>query len=242
MHVSSRPHRLVIAGADACMQERMRAVVRAWPQLQLVGEVSGGGEAIAAVAELAPDVLLLDMEIPGASACSVTRAVLTRQPQLGIVVWIKVLDSTDLPDLKATAMRRAGASGCIDSAAAAQEVAHALVCASLGIAFVSTRLRSRALLRATVTPREHEVLTLLAAGWTTAHIARTIGIAPTTVSSHSARICQKMGLAGRAEVAAAGRDLGLGRDLDATTDLSAYYTAAHRRREVFARSDCAPGR
>jgi DNA-binding NarL/FixJ family response regulator len=237
--MSAGPIRLVLAGTDACLRERVRALAHAQLQLQLAGDVPSGDEAVAAVADLAPDVLLLDMEITGATACSVTRAVLTRRPQLGIVVWIEVFDSTELPDLKAAAMQRSGASGCIDSAADAQELAHALVCASLGKAFVSARLRRRALLRATLTPREHEVLTLLAAGWTTAHIARTIGIAPATVSSHTAGICQKVGLAGRAEVVAMGRDLGLGRDMDATTDLSAYYAASHHRCEAFARSDCA---
>jgi len=240
--MSAGPLRLVLAGADPCLRDWMRAIVHARPQLQLVGDVARGDEAIAVVADLAPAVLLLDIEVTGASACSVTRAVLTRRPQLGIVVWIGVRDSTELPELKAAALQRAGASGCVDSAVDAQELAHAVVCASVGTAYVSNRLRRRALLRATLTPREHEVLTLLAAGRTSAHIARTIGIATATVSSHTARICQKVGLAGRAEAAAMGRDLGLGRDLEVTTDLAAYYAASHHRREALARSDCARGR
>jgi DNA-binding NarL/FixJ family response regulator len=180
-----------------------------------------------AVAELAPDVLVLDMEIRGIHAFSVTRTVLAHRPQLGIAAWIALDDSTELPDWKASSLQQAGVCCCVDDMADHTEVEQALVCAPARKPFLSQRLT----LRATLTGREHEVLALLAAGWTTAQIARTIKITPATVSSHTARIGRKLGLAGRAEVGAAGRDLGLGRDLDATTDLYAYYGVYHVKRE-----------
>jgi DNA-binding NarL/FixJ family response regulator len=223
--------RLVLAGSDARLQERVRAVVEARPQLLLVRAASSGEEAIATVAELAPDVLVLDMEIMGVHAYSVIRAVLTRRPLQGNVAWIDLVDSTELPDLKAASLQRGGVCCCVDTAADEAEVEQAIVCASAGKEFLSQRLTRRATLRATLTPREHELLALLAAGWTRAQIARTIGIAPATVSSHTARIwriCRKLGRAWRAEVAQAGRELGLGRDMDTSTDLYAYYVASQR--------------
>jgi hypothetical protein len=77
------------------------------------------------------------------------------------------------------------------------------------------------------------VLALRAAGLTTAQIARTLKITPATVQSHTARIGQKLGLAGHAEVVQAGRELGLGRDMNATTDLGAYYAVSYVKREQF---------
>jgi DNA-binding NarL/FixJ family response regulator len=232
------PIRLVLAGTDVRMRERVRAVIATRPQLLLVRDVTGGEEAIAAVAALAPDVLVLDMEITGIHAFSVTRTVLALRPQLGIAVWIDLYDSSKLPDWKASSMQRAGACCCVDDAADPAELEQALVCAAAGKeAFLSHRLT----LRATLTGREHELLALLAAGWTTAQIARKIKIAPATVYTHTARICRKLGLAGHAEVAEAGRNLGLGRDMDVTTDLDANYRAYHAKREEFYRARSASG-
>jgi DNA-binding NarL/FixJ family response regulator len=235
--------RLALAGSDARLRERVRAVVEARPQLLLVRDISSGEEAIATMAELAPDVLVLDMEIMGVHACSVTRAALSQRPQLGIVAWIDLVDSTELPNLKAASLQRGGVCCCVDTATDTYEaeIEQAIVCASAGKASLSHRLTRRATLRATLTPCEHELLALLAAGWTVAQIARTIGIAPATVSSHTARICRKLGRAGRAEIAEAGRELGLGRDIDTATDLDAYYAASHVKREAFSRVWCTGG-
>jgi len=234
--MSARPIRLVLAGSDARLREQVCAVVDAQPQMLLDSAVHSGEEAIAAVAELAPDVLVLDMQITGMHACSVTRSVLTLRPQLGIVVWIELADSADLPDEKALLMQRAGAC-CVDTAADDTEIEQAIVCASEAKPFLGHRLT----LRASLTPREHELLAVLAAGWTTAQIARTFQIAPATVYSHTARICRKLGLAGHAAVAEAGRELGLGCDMDTTTDLDAYYAAYHLKRKEFYRAGCARG-
>jgi DNA-binding NarL/FixJ family response regulator len=137
-----------------------------------------------------------------------------------MVVWIEVDDSTPLPDDQARTMQHAGAC-CVDTSADDAEIEQAIVCATTGKAFLSHRL----MLRRSLTPREQEVLGYLAAGWTTAQIARALLITPSTVSSHMARICRKLGLASRAEAAEAGHDLGLGCDLAAATNLGAYYAA-----------------
>lgn len=236
--MSAGPFRLVLAGTDERMRERVHAAVEAWPQMLLVGEVFRGEDAIATVAELAPDVLILDMEIMGVHACSVTRMALELRPQLGIVVWIALDDSTDLPDLKTWSMQRTGACCCVDDGADHAEIAQAMICASMGKAFLSHRLT----LRATLTPREHEMLALLAAGWRTAQIAQTLKIRPGTVYSHTERICRKLGLGGHAEAAEAGRDLGLGRDMDATTDLDVYDAVYQVKREEFYRARSASER
>jgi hypothetical protein len=81
----------------------------------LVREVVCGEAAISAVAELAPDVLILEMEITGVHACSVTHSALALRPQLGIAVWI-ALDDTELPDEQAWWMRHGGVCCCVDDA------------------------------------------------------------------------------------------------------------------------------
>jgi DNA-binding NarL/FixJ family response regulator len=235
--MSAGPIRLVLAGADERLRERVHAAIEARPQMFLVGEVIRGDEAISAVAELAPDVLILHMEITGVHACSVTRAALALRPQLGIVVWIALDDSTEVPDEQALWKRHGGVCCCIDDAADHEEITQALLCASTGTTFLSHRLT----LWASLTPREHEVLALRAAGWRTAQIARTLKLAPGTVYRHTERICRKLGLARYSEAAEAGRDLGLGRDMDATTDLNIYSRAFHLRREEFYQARRASG-
>jgi DNA-binding NarL/FixJ family response regulator len=236
--VSAGPLRLLLAGSDARLRERMRAVVEARPQMLLVGAVPTGENAVATVAELAPDVLILDMEMAGAHACSVTRSALALRPQLGIVGWIELVDSAGLPDEKAVAMQHVGRCCCVDSGADDAEIEQAIVSAAAGTPVLSRRL----LLRASLTPREYEVLALTAAGWTAAHIARTLMIAPATVYRHTARICRKLGLERQADMAEAGRALGLGCDRDTTTDLDAYYAAYQVKREEWYRAWRASGR
>jgi DNA-binding NarL/FixJ family response regulator len=223
MPISAGSIRIVLAGSDERMREQVHAVLEARPHMLLVSDVTAGEEAIAAVAEPAPDVLVLDMEITGVHACSVTRAALAPPPQLGIAVWIAPDDSTELPDEKARWMQHGGVCCCVDAGADHEEIALALACASAGKAFLSHRLA----LRASLTPPQHEVLALRAAGRRTAQIARTLKITPGTVYRHTERICGKLGLAGHGEAAEAGRNLGLGRDTDAS------YRTFHVRREEF---------
>jgi DNA-binding NarL/FixJ family response regulator len=116
----------VLARSDVHMQEQVRAVVAIQSHVLLIGEVTGGQEALAAVAACAPDVLVLDMQISGVHACNVTRTTLTHQPQLGIVVWIE-LDDGELPDSQAWMMQGAGVCG-VDSAADHAEIEQAIYC------------------------------------------------------------------------------------------------------------------
>jgi hypothetical protein len=117
-------------------------MVAARPQMLLVLDVTSGEEAIAAVAELAPDVLFLDREI--------THGLSRIQPDtydLGPaaagrhrVVWIDLCDSTELPDWKAWLMQRAGVGRDVDDTAAHEEIPQAIVCASTGKSSLSHRL------------------------------------------------------------------------------------------------------
>jgi two-component system nitrate/nitrite response regulator NarL len=161
--MSTGPIRLVLASSDVRMREQVDAVVATQPQMLLGSAVTCAQEAIMAAAEIVPDVLMLDMHIQGVHACSVTRTALTARPQLGVVVWIELGDSSDLPDAQAWTMQRAGVC-CVDTSAGHAEIEQAIVCATTGKAFLSHRLT----LRASLSGREHKLLALIAAGWTTA--------------------------------------------------------------------------
>jgi DNA-binding NarL/FixJ family response regulator len=178
--VSAGPLRLLLAGSDVRLRKRMHAVVEARPQMLLVGAVPTGENAVAAVAELAPDVLILDVEMAGAHACTVTRSALALRPQLGMVVWIELVDGAGLPDEKAVTMQHVGRCCCVDSVADDAEIEQAIVSAAAGRPCLSRRL----MLRASLTPREYEVLALTAAGWTAAQIAQT-SAAPASTRSFS---------------------------------------------------------
>jgi DNA-binding NarL/FixJ family response regulator len=225
------PIRVMLAGSNDRMRDKVRKAVEGLPEGILVGEATDGQQAISAVLELQPDVVVMDMEISGVHAVEVTRAILSLHRRVGIVVWIDLNERSDLPDEKAAWMRHVGVHGCLDSDAERPEIERAIASAARSEAFLSFRLTQRA----SLSPREHEILMLVAAGWTNTRIAKARKITPSTVSSHIVRIYRKLRLVGRAEAVARGRALGLGRDIDVTTDLDSYYAGNRAKREEFYR-------
>jgi DNA-binding NarL/FixJ family response regulator len=224
------PARVLVAGIDQRMRERVREAIAALPDAHLVGEVESGEQAIMGAKDLQPDVLVLDMEVPGVHAIGVTRTVLSQHPQVGIVVWIALSEGWDLPYEKASWIQHAGACCCVDDKADQTEVEQALMSAARGERFLSSHLRQRAALSL----REHHMLSLLAAGWTDAHIAGTLKITRSTVRRHIVRISQKLGIGGRDEAVIRGRELGFGRDSEELTAIGTFNSVAYyKRREEF---------
>jgi DNA-binding NarL/FixJ family response regulator len=224
--------RVMLAGSNERMRHKVREAVEALSEAVLVGEVARGEQAISGAMELQPDVVVMDVEICGVHAIEVTRAILRLHRRVGIVAWIDLDERSDLPDEKTSWMRHFGVHGCLDSDAERPEIEQAIASVAKGEAFISFRLAQRA----TLSPREREILTLIAAGWTNTRIAKERKITPSTVSSHIVRICRKVGIGGRAEAVARGRALGLGRDIDETTDLDSYYAGNRAKRDEFYRA------
>lgn len=181
----------------------------------VVGEAGSAAEAERLVAELHPDVVVMDVRLPDASGLDTTRALRARNPELGIVVL--TMYAGDDQVLKAL---QAGASAFIPKSAPAQEVLAAARHAAEAPSTFSAAdligvLRRSSMERITLSAREQEVLALLAEGLSVAAIAKQLYISTSTTKSHIARLYEKLGAGNRAHAMVSAMRLGL---LPATDD------------------------
>jgi DNA-binding NarL/FixJ family response regulator len=180
--------------------------------IETVGEAASGEEAVALVAECDPDVVVMDLSMPGIGGVEATRRIVTRHPS------VKVLALT-MVDEQATlfAALRAGASGYLLKGAGHAEISAALESVQRGGLTVAPGVADR--LRAglagpapfpQLTPREREVLELLSRGRTNEHIADVLVLSVKTVRNVVSSVMGKLGVTSRAAAVAAARDAGVG--------------------------------
>lgn len=179
------------------------------PDFEVVGEAGSAAEAQRLVEELSPAVVIMDVRLPDASGLDVTRRLRAAHPTLGIVVLTmyagddQVLGALD-----------AGASSFIPKSAPAQEVLAAArhAAASPGTfsaADLAGVLRRASTDRIQLTPRERDVLALLAQGFSVAAIAKSLFISASTTKSHIARLYEKLEAVNRAQAMVNAMRLGL---------------------------------
>jgi DNA-binding NarL/FixJ family response regulator len=171
--------------------------------LEVVGAAAGGREAIDSVIELEPDVILMDVSMPGMDGVAATREVLKRRPATRVVMLTSYAE-----DETVLAALDAGATGYILKDAEPDEVVRAVLAASRGEAPLAPRA-ARAVLGArrgprveeTLTPREEEVLELVGEGLANKQIARRLGISEKTVKAHLTRVYAALGVTDRTQAA-----------------------------------------
>ncbi|MBP8535144.1 response regulator transcription factor, partial [Streptomyces sp. MK37H] len=206
--------RVLIADDQMMVRQGFTVLLNAEPDIEVVGQAVDGADAIAQVAQLAPDVVLMDIRMPGVGGIEATR--LLTEPA-GATVKILVLTTFDLDEYVYEALR-AGASGFLLKDASADELAHAVRVVAAGDALLAPNITKRLIgefsrvtaaaprgpLRARVgdlTERETEVLTLIAQGLSNAEIAARLVVAEQTVKTHVSRILFKLGLRDRTQAA-----------------------------------------
>jgi NarL family two-component system response regulator LiaR len=170
--------------------------------LELVGEAASGEEAIQRCAELLPDVILMDMVMPGMDGASATRAIRQKFPQ----VQILALTSFKEADLIKKALE-AGAIGYLLKNVSADELARAIRAAHSGRATLSPEAAQSMVETANLPPiagldltdREREVLSLMVEGLNNTQIAGKLVVSPSTAKSHVSNILSKLGVASRTE-------------------------------------------
>ena len=188
----------------------IRMLIESQPDMAFVGEASDGRQAVALAATIKPDVILMDVRMPGIDGLEATREIVAR----GIDSKILVLTTFDLDEAVAKAVA-AGASGFVGKDAPSDEVIkaarhaavspRAFVCAGL----VGAMMRRQSNESTKLTDREHEVLLLLADGLGAAAIGETLYLSESTAKSHIARIYQKLGAANRAQALVTAMRIGL---------------------------------
>lgn len=200
--------RVLLADDRRMMREGLRALLEKHPEMEVVGEAEDGREAVALAAEHKPDVVIMDVSMPGLNGIEATRQILRDQPKA------KVLGLSVHADRRyALTMLEAGAVGYLIKNSASEELYRALEAVSKGQTYLSPAVarvlvdsyRSRQspaqqAVGQTLTDREREVLQLLAEGMTSKEIAARLHLSATTVDTHRRQIMSKLELHSVAEL------------------------------------------
>lgn len=180
----------------------------------VVGEASDGESAVGVVRDAAPDVVVMDLHLPGISGVEATSRLLADQPDLGVLVLTMFEDDTSL-----LAALRAGARGYVVKGADHGEIVTGIQAVARGEVLlgraVSARLGAALAEPSRLRPfpdlsdREFEVLELLARGWSTDRIAAHLFLSPKTVRNNVSAVLTKLGVSSRIEAVAVARDAGM---------------------------------
>jgi DNA-binding NarL/FixJ family response regulator len=208
--------RIVVADDHAVVRAGLRALLSAVDGYELVGEAATGTEAVRAAVTLHPDVLVMDIQMPGMSGIDATREIGRVAPGVAVLMLTMFED-----DESVFAAMRAGALGYVLKGASPTDMIRAIAAVAAGEAIFGTGVARRALTYLTaprsdttafpeLTPREREVLSLIASGLGNAAIAARLGLAGNTVSNHISNIFGKLQVASRAEAIVRARSAGLG--------------------------------
>jgi DNA-binding NarL/FixJ family response regulator len=186
--------------------------------VEVVGTASDGAESLEVVARLMPDVVVMDIQMPGMDGVEATRRIVAQHPQIGIVVLTMSEDDETVFDAM-----RAGARGYLLKGARQDDISRAIravaggdaifgpsIAARIGEFFVGTIVKDQAVPFPQLTPREREILEMVAAGRSNQQIAGSLYLSPKTVRNNLSNIFGKLHVAGRTEAVIAARDAGLG--------------------------------
>ncbi|MBV9832237.1 MAG: response regulator transcription factor [Marmoricola sp.] len=201
---------VLVVDDQALVRRGFRMILEIEPDLRVVGEAADADEAVALAAELRPDVVLMDVRMPGRNGIAATREILTATPEVRVVM----LTTFDMDEYVYEALQ-AGASGFLlkdvqpELLVAGIRAVHAgesLLAPTVTRRMIETFLErtpkvSRTARRQweSLTPREQEILGLLARGLTNAEIATTLVLSETTVKTHVGRVLTKLGLRDRVQ-------------------------------------------
>jgi DNA-binding NarL/FixJ family response regulator len=214
------PTRVLVADDHAVFREGLRAVLSPEPDMDVVGEAATGKEAVESAAELGPDVILMDIQMPGINGIEATRRILDANSHIGVVVLTMFEDD----DSVFSAMR-AGARGYVLKGAPPSEILMVARAVAGGEAHFGPEIARRLVdffsapkavsseeALPELTARERDILGLIAQGHTNATIAARLFVSPHTVRNHITHIFAKLQVADRAQAIIRAREAGLGRD------------------------------
>ena len=213
------PIRVLIVDDQALVRAGFRMILEAQPDLEVVGEAGDGSAAIDAVRTLRPDVVLMDVRMPGIDGIEATR----RLTEAGVPGKIVILTTYDLDEYVFDALA-AGASGFLLKHVPPEELVRGVRVAASGEALLAPSItkrlieefaKQRAPVRAsgtdlkTLTDREREVLTLLGRGLSNPEIAKDLKVGEATVKTHVAHVLNKLELRDRVQAVIFAYEIGL---------------------------------
>jgi DNA-binding NarL/FixJ family response regulator len=221
--VSVDPIRVLVADDHPFFRDGLRVLLEATADTELIGEATDGGEAISLAQTLQPDVILMDLRMPGLGGIEATRKILSESPQVGILVVTMIED-----DASVFAAMRAGARGYLLKGADKDEMLLAIRAVGRGEAIFGPGIARRLMqyfARPAPTPtqasrvvfpeltdREREILELIAAGWNNEEIAGQLFLSLKTVRNYVSNIFTKLQVVDRSQAIVRAREAGFGRE------------------------------
>lgn len=209
--------RVLIVDDHALFRDGLRAMIEATEEIILIGEAGSGQEAISLAAELQPDVILMDIQMPGIDGVEATRQIITMSPHISILV-VSMLED----DYSVFAAMRAGAKGYILKGAKHTDILRAIKVVTDGEAIFSPGIAIRLMeyfhkmqpvvpkqVFPELSEREREVLQLISQGLKNAEIAERLYLSPKTVRNHVSNILSKLQVVDRTEAAIRAKQAGL---------------------------------
>jgi DNA-binding NarL/FixJ family response regulator len=211
--------RVLIADDHPVFRFGLRALLGAEPEFDVVAEATAGDEAVELAATLRPDIVLMDIHMPGLNGIEATRRIVQASPEIGVLV-ITMVDDDSL-----FAAMQAGARGYLVKGAGGEETLRAIRAVAGGEAIFSPVVARRLIGYfgnppaaparepfPELTAREREILELIAGGYTNTAIAERLSLSTKTVRNYISDLFSRLQVASRAEAIIRARDAGLGRD------------------------------
>jgi DNA-binding NarL/FixJ family response regulator len=212
--------RVLIVDDHPFYREGVRTMLSVESGIEIAGEVASGDEVIAQAASLQPDVILMDLKMPGINGIEATRRILHTSPHIGVLV-LTMFEA----DETVFAAMRAGARGYLLKDVGQEELVRAVKAVNRGEAIFSPAIAERLILYFAalkpaaadlafpeLTDREREILHLIAQGHSNSEIAERLLLRTKTVQNHVSNIFSKLQVADRAQAIVRARNAGLGLD------------------------------
>ena len=215
-----RTIRILIADDHAVVREGLRAVLGSEPDMEVVGEAATGKEVLERAADLRPDVILMDIQMPGINGIEATRRIIAANQEIGVVILTMYEDDDSI-----FSAMRAGARGYVLKGAHPSQILKVLRAVADGEAYFGPEIARRLMdffsapkppspaeAFPELTTRERDILDLIAQGHSNAKIARRLYLSPKTVGNHISHIFTKLQVADRAQAIIRAREAGMGRE------------------------------
>lgn len=210
--------RVLIADDHTLFRHGIRALLASVADIELVAEAAGGEEAVALAAQLDPDVILMDIKMPGTNGIEATRRIMQADPAARVVVLTMLED-----DDSVFAAMRAGARGYVVKGADEGEMLRVMRSVARGEALFGPTIAERLMNFFSgagssasaqpfpgLTEREREILALIAQGHGNSEIASRLFLSPKTVRNHISSIFDKLQVTDRAQAIVRAREAGMG--------------------------------
>jgi DNA-binding NarL/FixJ family response regulator len=201
------PVRVVLADDQRVVRDGLAMLLGLLPGIEVVGAAGDGEEAVRLAVARAADVVLMDLRMPRVDGIEATRRLQDARPQARVIALTTYADEPTV-----LSALRAGARGYLTKDAGAEEISRAIMAVARGEAALDHAVQHHVLTAALqgpdaalpdgLTPREAEVLTLIADGLTNTEIAERLVVSPATVKSHVNRLFAKAGVRDRAQAVA----------------------------------------